>query len=308
MHLFFALRRRTMSDSNSTSVSFPIPHDPNDKRPLPEIIAERWGFPLAQKQIDDKWYFSVQDWIAGVAQTHDPRNFWKSLKRRTERVGISWGTLRTLPYVAADGKKYQANYGDAETLYRITQRMDANTGLREAILQYLAKSGVVIDEFRIDPEKAIEAAIAAYKRMGKTDEWIEGRLRSKVRRIIFTASFQRVLNFPPQSLHFAIITDELRLGLWKRSTRTLKAQIGLKEKDNLRDHLSRIALDYETLAESISTYDLDQNQNIDFKQAKKIVRSNSESLGKHAEQTGRRRGIDIPTDRPLLPDTTEKNE
>jgi hypothetical protein len=297
-----------MSDSTITSVSFPIPHDPNDKRPLPEIIANYCGFPLASKPVGDKQYYAVQDWIAGVAQpASHPGTFWTHMKSRAKKAGIEFSSWCTkLPYTASDGKNYKVDFAEAETLYRITQRMDANTGIREAILHFLARAGVVVDEFRIDPEKALEAVIAAYKRMGKSDEWIDTRLRSKVRRVLFTASFQRVLNFQPQPLHFAVITDEMRLGLWKRNTRTLKAQIGLKKNDNLRDNLSRIALDYEMLTESISTYDLDQHHDLTLNQATRIVRSRSESVGKHAEETGRSLGIDIPTGRPLLSDKSEK--
>jgi hypothetical protein len=61
-----------MSDSNSTSISFPIPYDPNDKRPLPEIIADYCGFPLNSHPVDETIYYSAQDWIKGVAQAKIP--------------------------------------------------------------------------------------------------------------------------------------------------------------------------------------------------------------------------------------------
>lgn len=295
-----------MSDSTPKSVSFPIPVNHHDKRPLPEIIADYCGFPLASHPVEGRKYYAVQDWIVGVAGAKNPSRFWSDMKRLAKDAGIElFDSIVKLPRAFSNGKQYKIDYVTDEALYRITQRMRAETGIRDEVLHFLAKAGVVVDEFRIDPEKAIEAAIAAYKRMGKTDEWIETRLRSKVRRTLFTASFQRVLNFPPQALHFAVITDEMRLGLWKRNTRTLKAQIGLKKNDNLRDHLSRIALDYEMLSESISTYELDQHQNLSLNQATHIVRSRSESVGKHAEETGRSLGIDIPTGHPLLPDKTQ---
>jgi hypothetical protein len=146
------------------------------------------------------------------------------------------------------------DHADAETLYRITQRMDANTGIREAVLHFLARAGVVVDEFRIDPEKAIEAAIEAYRRMGKTDAWISWRLRGKLARNKFTASLKQALRTSPKDVHYAIITDTMRKGLWKRNTETLKKEMGLKKNDSLRDNFSLIALSYETIAEEMSTY------------------------------------------------------
>jgi hypothetical protein len=63
------------------------------------------------------------------------------------------------------------DYAQAEKLYQITQRMDANTGLRNAVLKFLAGAGVVVDEQRIDPDKALDAAIEAYRRQGKSEKW-----------------------------------------------------------------------------------------------------------------------------------------
>jgi hypothetical protein len=157
---------------------------------LPEIIADYCGFKLATKPFEGKQYYAVQDWIAGVAQPEShPGTFWTHMKRRGKKAGIEFSSLCTkLPYTASDGKNYKIDYAVAETLYRITQRMDANTGIREAVLHFLARAGVVVDEMRIDPEKAIEAAIDAYRRLGKTDAWISWRLRGKLARNKFTAS------------------------------------------------------------------------------------------------------------------------
>jgi hypothetical protein len=267
-----------MSDSTPKSVSFPIPVNHDDKRPLPEIIADYCGFPLAQKPVEGKQYYAVQDWLHGVAQTNEPRKFWDAMKRRLRKIGIEMSTwCRQLPYTATDGKRYTVAYAEAEILYRITQRMDANTGIPEAVLQFLARAGVVVDEFRIDPEKAIEG----YRRMGKTDTWIALRMRSKLGRNRFTAAFRESMRTAPERMHYAIITDTMRIGLWKRTTKQLKQELNLDEKDSLRDNLTGAGLAYETLAEELSALELSQNNNLEFSQADEIVRSNSEFVGQH---------------------------
>src|SRR5579859_4330293 len=167
MHL---TRRRIMSDSTSNSVSFPV--NSNDKRPLPEIIAERYDFKLAYLDYEDgNRYYAVQDWIVGVAQTDSPRRFWSDLQKRLKKAGLTqlYDSCVQLPYRATNGRFYQMDYAKAETLYQITQRMDVHSGLRDDVLEFLAKSGVVLDEMRIDREQAIDAAIEAYKRQGKSD-------------------------------------------------------------------------------------------------------------------------------------------
>jgi hypothetical protein len=101
---------------------------------------------------------------------------------------------------------------------------------------------------------------------------------------------------------YAVITDEMRRGLWKRSTVMLREQMGLKKNDNLRDHQTALALSYEMLAENMSAYELDQKSNLEFDDSKQIVRSSSEFIGKQAEEASQRLGIDIATNRPLLND------
>jgi len=116
----------------------------------------------------------------------------------------------------------------------------------------------------------------------------------------FTAAFRKSMRISPQQRQYAVVTDEMRLGLWKRTTAILKEQMELKKNDNLRDHQSDIAIAYELLTERISTFELDQKNDLEFDQAKGIVRANAESVGQHAEATGKRLGIDIATNRPLL--------
>jgi hypothetical protein len=153
---------------DSTSSLVPLSSD-SDDRPLPERIAAQYEFPLAYKDHDDgRRYYSIQDWIAGIAQSPQARSLWSRLKKRAQKAVDEdstgqlfpwWKQLVQLPYRASNGKEYQMDHADAETLYRITQRMDANTGLRNEILAYLAKSGVVIDEMIRDPRTAQDMAI-----------------------------------------------------------------------------------------------------------------------------------------------------
>src|SRR5258706_14881644 len=116
-----------MSNLTSNPVEYPA-YDPNDPRPLPEIVAEFYGFPLANADdTDGNRYYAVQDWIRGVTETYDVRNLWAKLKRRMVTAGVDMSPWRLqLPYRASDGKNYTVDYAPATGLYQITQRMDAN--------------------------------------------------------------------------------------------------------------------------------------------------------------------------------------
>jgi hypothetical protein len=202
---------------------------------------------------------------AGVAQTDQPRKFIDNLKRRFKKAGIelssSW---RQLSYQASNGKTYKRDHANAETLYQITQRMDVNTGIRDKVLRFLAGAGVVVDEMRVDPDKIIETAIAEYKRRGKSDQWIKARLISTTVRVFFTEAFTKAQRTKPSAIQYAIITDTLRFGLWKRNTKTIRKQLNITNAENVRDHLTLFGLMYEAIAEERSGVALKHEQQISF--------------------------------------------
>ncbi len=138
-----------------TQIPLWLGDEPTDDRPLPERIADGgqdWeSFPLQYQDVDGTRFYAIQDWLRGVALTIDASGFWAKLKKRLEKAGIETRTwCPSLPYRAKDGKRYKRAFATAEGLYRITQRMDAETGIRNKVLAYLAKAGVLVDEQRIE--------------------------------------------------------------------------------------------------------------------------------------------------------------
>ncbi len=313
-----------MLDSTLNPLSFPNADDPQpDQRPLPEIVAagkpdepENPGwetFPLAYHDVEGKRYYSIQDWILGVAKPANTRVFWGKMKPRLKKANVQLLTwCQQLPYTANNGKTYDMDFATAEGLYIITQRMDAETGLRDRILRFLAKAGVVVDEARVDPDgllaqvvgknpdRVIEAVIEFYRKRGDADEWIASRILSVQTRKWFVSEFQRSLLFPPASPLFGKITNTMRRGVWKRDTGTLKKEMNLKENDSLRDHMPGLALTYEMIAENASAYVLSFKHGLTFNEADQIVREKSELVGKQAAEMGRTLNIDIATGKPLL--------
>ncbi len=322
-----------MNDSTLNPLSFPNADDHSpDQRPLPEIVAagkpdepENPGwelFPLAYHDVEGKRYYSIQDWIVGIARPKShPGTFWTQMQKRLKKAGVELQTrCLKLPYAASNGKTYDMDHATAEGLYIITQRMDAETGLRDRILRFLAKAGVVVDEARVDPDgllaqvvgknpdRVIEAVIEFYRKKGDTDEWIASRILSVQTRKWFVAEFQRSLLFPPASPLFGKITNTMRRGVWKRDTATLKKEMGLKESDSLRDHMPGLALTYEMIAENASAYVLSFKHGLTFNNADQIVREKSELVGKQAAEMGRTLNIDIATGKPLLNDQEDAAE
>lgn len=279
--------------------------DYNDHRPAPERVAAAHGFALAFHEdadgdIDHRWY-AVQDWIRGVSHSDDPSKFWDAMKRRLKKAGVETSTwCRSLKYLATDGKTYKRDHAQAETLYAITQRMDANTPLRDAILRYLAKAGVRMDQYRRDPEKMVNDAIASFKKQGKDELWIADRLGGIVERNEFTASLKRnIIDLIP-SFHYGQATNLVSRGLWHRDTKQLRQEIGIKPSQNLRDFQTRQALHYIGIAEATISDMLNERQSMNWQQAMEIIELVSAAIGVQSDALGKLMGIDLATGKPLL--------
>lgn len=277
---------------------------PDADRPLPELIAsggEDWqAFALASRDVQGTRYYAVQDWIRGIAVTEEPRKFWHDIKRRSEKAGIELSVrCRQLPYKASNGRIYQMDYADAETLYLITQRMDTDTGIRNKILAYLARAGVTLDEMRLDPGKAIDAGIAGYTRQDKDERWIASRVSSKISRQQFTNALRDALaKSEPQV--YGKATNAVYVGLWNRTAEQLREEFGLSKRTNLRDYLPHLALNYSNIAESIIAQELGTGHNLTWAQAEQIIKSVAALIKPQIEAVSGRLGVDLATGRPLL--------
>jgi hypothetical protein len=123
-----------------------------------------------------------------------------------------------------------------------------------AIKDYLAMSGVFVDDARRDPERASEQLQIARRnqalRSGKSDEWIATREQGVVTRKQFVTSIH---NLVEDKKRFGIIiggiTNTMYKGGFDSDVKGLRKRLGISTKENPRDHFSRIALAYTVIAE-----------------------------------------------------------
>ena len=70
----------------------------------------------------EKWYFSIVDVTAVLADSPNPRKYWSVLKTRLKKEGSELTTnCSQLKMQAADGKYYKTDAADVEQLLRIVQ-------------------------------------------------------------------------------------------------------------------------------------------------------------------------------------------
>ena len=70
----------------------------------------------------EEWYFSVQDVVAVLSESTDPKQYIKKMRARDPQLSANWGTICTpVQMLAADGKQRKVQAANTEGILRIIQ-------------------------------------------------------------------------------------------------------------------------------------------------------------------------------------------
>ena len=198
----------------------------------------------------EEWYFSVVDVVAVLTDSKNPRDYWYRVKKRmSEEEKSELSTFcRQLKLTSSDGKKYETDAADMQGILRIIQSIPSPKA--EPFKMWLSTVGKErIDEV-IDPEQAIDRALATYLKKGYSREWINQRLQSIQVRKELTDAWQD--HGVKAGKEYAILTDEVSKAWSGMTTRAYKDFKGLK-KENLRDNMTTLEIVLNMLAEATTT-------------------------------------------------------
>ncbi len=135
---------------------------------------------------NDQWYFSVVDVVRVLTDSADPKDYWYRLKKREmESSGIELSTFcRQLKLPSADGKKYETDCANTESMFRIIQSVPSKKA--EPFKRWLAKVGYERVQEIKDPElvqkrmkeiyKLVELSLIEPKVSGKATYYVSIRL------------------------------------------------------------------------------------------------------------------------------------
>ena len=201
----------------------------------------------------EEWYFSIVDVISILTDSPNPRKYWSVLKTRLKREGSELTTnCSQLKMQAADGKKYLTDVANTEQLFRLIQSVPSPKAEPFKLwTPQVAKER--LDQMQ-DPELSIEQAMADYKRLGYSDNWINQRLKSiEIRKDLTDEWKKRGLE---EGLHFATLTDIIYKSWSDMTSKEYKRFKGLR-KENLRDNMTNKELVLNMLAE-LSTKEISE--------------------------------------------------
>ena len=200
----------------------------------------------------EKWYFSIVDVVGILTDQPDldhARNYWKVLKHRLKKEGFESVTnCNQLKFQASDGKRYKTDVADTEQLFRIIQSVPSPKA--EPFKRWMAQVAAErIDQMQ-DPELSIHQAMADYKRLGYSDNWINQRLKSIEIRKDLTDQWR--LHNVEEGIQYATLTDIIYQAWAGKTAKEYKQYKGLK-KENLRDNMTNEELVLNMLAELSTT-------------------------------------------------------
>ncbi len=146
---------------------------------------------------------------------------------------------------AADGKMRQTDVATAETVLRIIQSISSPKA--EPFKRWLARVGYERIQEAQDPEVLIKRAILHYSAQGRTDDWIEKRIRSMVARKELTAEWKK--RGVDESKDFAMLSNIISENTFGVGVKRHMEFKGLKSQ-NLRDHMTNMELILTMLGET----------------------------------------------------------
>ena len=198
---------------------------------------------------NEDWYFSVEDVVQILTDSVDVKQYIKKLKAREPELNNNWGTICTLvEMIAKDGKKRKVRTANTKGILRIIQSIPSPKA--EPFKMWMAQVAKErLDEMQ-DPEQGIHRALAEYKALGYSDNWINQRLKSIEIRKDLTDEWKK--HGLKEGVQFATLTDIIYKTWAGKTAKQYKEYKGLK-KENLRDNMTNQELVLNMLAEMATT-------------------------------------------------------
>ncbi len=198
---------------------------------------------------NDEWWFSVVDVCGALTDSIDAGAYWRKLKQRLKDEGSEVVTFcHGLKLPASDGKYYETDCANAETMFRIIQSIPSPKA--EPFKRWLSRVGYERVQEIENPELATKRTRALYKAKGYSDDWIEKRMRGIAIREELTDEWKK--RDVKEKREYEILTAEIAKAAFGITPGNHKQIKGLK-RENLRDHMTDLELIFSMLGEAATT-------------------------------------------------------
>ena len=180
--------------------------------------------------------------------------------------------------VAQDGKMRLTDVADVETILRLIQSIPSPNA--EPFKLWLAKVGYERMQETIDPVMSIDRARENWKKLWRSEKWIQQRMMGQETRNKLT-DYRKTHDIKGQN-EYAILTNIIHEEWTWMSVQEHKELKNLKNQ-NLRDHMSEAELIFTALAE-LSTRQIAESTNATGMEENKVASKKWGSIAKQARK------------------------
>lgn len=249
---------------------------------------------------EEQWYFVVEDVVAALTDSADPKQYVKRMKLRDAELAKGWVQFVPTLVVPTAGGKQRMSCANVKGLLRIIQSIPSPKA--EPFKQWLATVGYERMLEIENPELAQERMKELYEKKGYPKDWIDKRLRGIAIRQNLTDEWKK-RGITSES-DYAILTAEISKATFGMTPSEYKEFKGLTKKNqNLRDHMDDLELIFTMLGERVTTEISAKEQPDTFAKSKNIARRGGNVAGKAREATEKELGRSVISDKNFLPDS-----
>ncbi len=196
----------------------------------------------------EEWYFSVVDVVGVLTESVNPTDYFKKVRKRDPELHSFVGTnCPQILMTAESGMRRKTLAATTEQVLRIIQSIPSPKA--EPFKRWMANVASQRLNQLQNPELSIEQAVADYRRLGYSENWINQRIKTIEVRKQLTDEWQRG---GIEGKQYASLTDIITREWSGRTTREYKQLKGL-HKENLRDNMTNVELLLNALTEASTT-------------------------------------------------------
>ena len=260
----------------------------------------------AWNEEEEQWYFSIEDVVAALTDSADPKQYVKRMKQRDEQLHDNWGTICTqVEMQANDGKQRKIMAANLKSLFRIIQSVPSPKA--EPFKQWLAQVGYDRILEIENPELAQDRMKCLYEQKGYPKDWIDKRLRGMAVRQNLTDEWKRC--GITEEREYAILTAEISkatFGITPSQYKDLKGLSGTNQ--NLRDHMDDLELIFTMLGERVTTEISQREDPESFEQSQRVAKRGGAVAGVARKETEKELGRSVVSSSNFLPKDVPPDE
>lgn len=247
---------------------------------------------------EEQWYFVIEDVVAALTDSADPKQYIKRMKLRDTELAKGWVQIVPTLAVPTPGGKQRMNCANIKGLFRIIQSIPSPKA--EPFKLWLSQVGYERMLEIENPELAQERMKELYEKKGYPKDWIDKRLRGIAIRQNLTDEWKR--RGITEERDYAILTAEISKATFGMTPSEYKDFKGLTKKNqNLRDHMDDLELIFTMLGERVTTEISQKEDPETFEESRKIAKRGGKVASVARKETEKELGRSVSTPKNYLP-------